>query len=137
MKVINLKGKLVSLNISKYRINWDKKRASDFQFGVKQFLKPFWEASICAEECRIPGTLLRLDLVNFSRKIIVEASWSQHTEFNKHFHQNSRINFLFQIKRDELKVKFAELNNFTFIEIYPADLPLTLNSFISKFGIHP
>jgi hypothetical protein len=128
-------AKLVKIQSHKYRIDWNCPSASKFQFQIKQFLKPFWQFNIVLEEFRVPGSLLRCDLVNVDRKLIVEASGDQHKSFNKFFHNNSRVNYLNQIKKDFAKQEWAERNKFTFIEIYESDLPLTKGWFMEKYGV--
>ena len=128
--------KFVWVKVNDYTVNWDKKVGSNFQFMVKQFFRRYWEkTNIVLEEFRIPGSLLRCDLVNLTWRIIIEANGEQHENFNKHFHNNSRSNYLNQIKRDVDKCEWAEKNNFTFIEIVPKDMPLTPNFILDKYNI--
>lgn len=117
------------------QIDWDGKSPSKFQFTVKQFIKPFWQNCICSEEFRIPKSLLRIDLINFNKKIVIEASGTQHNDFNKFFHKNAKSNFLASIKRDVAKQKWCEENGFHFVEIYEKDLPLTKKFFKDNFDI--
>ena len=128
-------SKLVTVNISKYKIDWDTQRASKVQFAAKQFLKPFWVNHLCLEECRIPGSLLRLDIVNLTKKIIIEVSPIQHETFNKFFHVN-RLGWLKQIKKDYAKVEWAEKAGFKLVELLKEDLDcLSVGLFKEKFNI--
>lgn len=134
MKLINLNRKEVNINTAKYKINWDK-QISKPQKVVKDFLYPFWKSDNCFEELRIPNSLLRIDLLNITRKIIVEVSPRQHQEFNSFLHGN-RFEFLASIKRDEQKRVFAELNNYKFVELYESDIKnLSKTLFLEKFNI--
>lgn len=83
----------------------------------------------------IPGSRLRVDLVNLNKRILVEINGVQHDEFNEHFHRNSRLQFLGQITRDSAKKDWAEANNFKLIEILPEDLPLSREFFREKYEI--
>lgn len=129
--------KLVKISPTKYKINWDKKKASGFQFSVKQFLKQYWQYDIGVfEEMRIPKSLLRIDLINFTKRIAVEASGAQHFEYNKFFHGGSEMNFLGSIKRDDSKRLWLERNNFKMIELVETDIPkLSPEYIMEKFGV--
>ena len=129
--------KLVKISPTKYKISWDKKKASNFQFAIKQFLKPYWQYDIGVfEEMRIPKSLLRIDLINFTKRIAVEASGAQHFEYNKFFHGGSEMNFLGSIKRDDSKRLWLERNNFKMIELVETDIPkLSPEYIMEKFGV--
>jgi len=113
----------VSWPIAKYLINWDR-AVSKPQKAVKDFLYPFWKnhPAVC-EEFLIPGSLLRIDLLNFHKRIAIEVSpEATHRKYNPHFHRGSRWNFLSTVKRDLDKQKWCEQNNIMFIEIYDDDI---------------
>jgi hypothetical protein len=136
LKVKLLSGREVNLRLPPRKIVWDAKCRSIFQFNVKQFFKPFWLTHSVYEELRIPGNLLYIDLINFSKKIVVETSGKQHQEYNKHFHKGNPLNFVDQIKRDLNKEKWCEINNFRFIEIFPEDYEnLSRKYIMEKFNI--
>lgn len=134
MRFKDLNGRLRFLNVEKQRIKWDESSLSKFQFGVKQFLKKYWENNICYEEMRMLGTRLRLDIYNATKRIGIECNGGQHTKFNKFFHDNNRINYWHQIRRDGVKYQWCENNQIILIDIYPADLPLT-KTFFDKLNI--
>ncbi len=116
MKVKSLRGKSVFWKPN--LIDWDTpSTASNIQNECKQILALYWTTDIVAEEQLLPGTKLRLDFVNFSKKIIVEVQGEQHSKFNKFFHNNNVFNFSQSLKRDEKKRQFADLNGLTFIEV--------------------
>lgn len=134
MKWIKLNGKTTYKNINKTLIKWDGESLSKFQFGVKQFLKTFWQGCACYEEMPLAGTRLTADLVNLTRKIAVEVHGDQHKQFVKYFH-GRREGLTEQIKRDMMKLEWLELNGFQLVEIYAEDLPLTRKWFKEKHNI--
>ena len=121
MKFITLYGKEKPLrNPHKYKIKWNGKSRSKFQRTVKTFLYPYWRYDAVFEEFRVLGTQLTLDFYNHTRKIAIEVQGAQHLEFVKHFHK-TRANFLRQIRRDDKKMDFCNINNIDFLQIYPDD----------------
>ena len=116
-KDINGRAKVVKA-AWKYKADWDKPCRSKFQKRVKDLLRELWEHDMVYEEFPVAGTRLTIDIYNASRKIAVESQGSAHTSFNKHFHNNSKQNFLHQIKRDFHKVQFCEINNIRLVEIF-------------------
>lgn len=133
-----LTGQPIKLNLSHYKIDWEAKSPSNFQFSVKQFLKPYWSCDIgVCEELVIPKSgKLRVDLINFQRKIAIETSGQQHFEYNKFFHGGNIFNFSQSIKRDDKKRTLLEKNGFSLIEIIEEDVPKLSPKFIKeKFGV--
>ncbi len=121
MKFKTINGSVVELkNPKRYLIKWRGKSRSKFQLSVKQFLLPFWKNDIVFEEFKLVGTRLSLDFYNANKKIAIEVQGSQHTKYVEFFHGN-RFQYLQQLKRDEKKLKFCEVNNITLVEIYPKD----------------
>lgn len=128
--------KEINVNINKYRIDWEGSSASKIQTAVKLFLKRFWSSHIVLEEFRIPGSLLRCDILNVTKRIAIEVSPSQHYEFNKFFHNNSNANFLQHIKRDMAKINWLESNDFDVIELNEEDVDnLSSEYILKKFNI--
>ena len=117
MRLYNVYGKLQSRKVSKYLIDWNTKSKSNIQFKTKQFLKPYWQNHIVYEEFPVYGTRLKVDFINATKKIAVEVNGTQHSKFNKFFHNNSRANYLESIKRDVKKAQWLEKNNINLIEI--------------------
>ncbi len=128
--------KEIEFKFNKYIIEWDKPCRSKFQKEVKDWFHQYWWKYICLEELLLPGSRLRCDLVNLTKRIIIEINGDQHDEYNAHFHRNCRTNFRDQIHRDQIKRNWAENNNFQLIEIYMDDLPLTLDFFKEKFNVN-
>ena len=120
MKIKNLYGREVSINTSKYSIDWDKK-VSNPQKIVKDILRPYWSGHSVCEEFYIPSTKMRVDLINFTLGIVVEVSPKGSHQFNQFFHKN-RPNFLASAKRDFKKMDWVVLNGFEYVEIDDVDL---------------
>lgn len=136
MTLYNIKGKLVKKPVEKYRINWDKNSRSNIQYATKQFLKPYWIGHVVYEEFPVFGTKLKVDIINFTRKIAIEVQGDQHYKFNKFFHGN-RNNFLGSILRDSSKLEWFQLNGITLIEILQDEVDLLSHDFfLSKFNIN-
>ncbi len=107
-----------------YRIDWDDKSLSKFQFAVKQFLRPYWQNHVLYEELPVAGTRMRLDFYNATKRVAVECDGEQHTKYNKHWHRGSFSTFQKQLMRDDSKEQWCELNGLTLVRITPADVPL-------------
>lgn len=134
MKFSKLNNPTVFKNVSitKYLIDWTRK-VSGPQLKTKNFLLPFWENSCVLEEFLIPGSKLRIDLMNITSKVIIEVSPDEvHTKFNSFMHR-SRPGFLGVIKRDRSKQEWAEQNGFQYICLNSADIKnLTVEMFKQK-----
>jgi hypothetical protein len=134
MKFKTLTGKTKEISIKKYLIDWDGDSLSKFQMEVKDFLYPFWKNDVVCEELIMAGTKMRFDMVNISRKIVVEVQGAQHNELNNYWNQGSKLVFLKQLKKDMSKFKWCELNGFKFVEIEPND-ELTPKLFLERYNI--
>jgi hypothetical protein len=135
MLLLDIKGRQRKVYPSKYKIDWNSKRASEPQFRTKLFLKEFWLGDTVCEEFIIPGSRLRIDLINFSKMIAVEVSGQQHESFSKFFHK-TRIGFIKSIKRDFQKIKWLESNNIKLIELYDYETTnLSREQIEKKFNI--
>lgn len=136
MRLYNVKGRLVSKNVSKYLVDWESKSRSKIQKAVKDFLSEYWRGCVVYEEFPVYGTRLKVDILNASRMQAVEVHGDQHIKFNKFFHSNSREKYLDSISRDMQKYEWLEQNNFKVIEIYQNDIcKLSKEWFEDKFGI--
>ena len=121
MVFISVKGRKQKIkNSTRYLIKWDEKSRSIFQYNVKQFLKRYWATDVVFEELPVVGSRLTLDIYNASKKIAIEVDGDQHYSYNKFFHGN-RSNFLSQIKRDDMKDSFCDINDITLIRILYKD----------------
>jgi hypothetical protein len=122
MRLLNVNGKLVNKNVRRYLINWEAKSRSKLQYKFKSFFYPYWKNNIVYEEFPVYGSMLKIDLLNATKKIAVEIQGAQHESFNKFFHDNSRLKYLESIKRDVKKEKWIDSNQFKFLELYEDDL---------------
>ena len=121
MKFKTLSGSTAELrNARKYLVKWEAESKSKFQFSVKDFLYPYWRSDIVFEEFKLVGTRLSFDLYNANKKIAIEVQGAQHTKYVKFFHGN-RMKYLEQLKRDDKKFRFCEINDINLVEIYPND----------------
>jgi hypothetical protein len=135
MTLLDIRGRERNVSFSKYRIDWNLKRASEPQFRTKKFLKEFWLGDLVCEEFVIPGSRLRIDLINFSKMIAIEVSGQQHETFSKFFHK-TRIGFIKSVKRDFQKIKWLEINNINLIELYDYEtLSLDKKEIEEKFSV--
>ena len=134
MKIKDIYGRERSISDKKYKVNWDKKVASNLQFSVKTFIKPFWQHHSVYEEWVIPSSKLRLDLFNTYKKIVIEIHGRQHQTYVEHF-SRSRAGFLASFRRDLIKEKWVLDNNLILIEIFEEDIKnLSRQWFIDKYN---
>ena len=122
MRLLNINGKLVNKNVRKNLIDWEAKSRSKLQFKFKKFFYPYWKNHIVYEEFPVYGSMLKVDILNATKRIAVEIQGNQHESFNEFFHDHSRLKYLQSIKRDVKKEKWLELNEFKFLELYESDL---------------
>lgn len=123
--------KIIPCPVNKYLIDWSSKSPSKPQTEMKDFLFVFWKDDCVCEEFRVPGSLLRCDFINFTKKIIIEVSPSHHTDFNKFFHKN-RLGFLKSLKRDFAKEEWANFNNFKFAHVNETDFHILSKEYFLK-----
>jgi len=118
MKFTTLTGRSRYINIRKDAIDWDAPSRSKIQ----DFFRQYWENNVCYEEMKMAGSRMRLDLVNMTKYIAIEVHGKQHESYCPFFHK-SRQDYLDQIKRDDLKREWCNINNIKLIEIYEDDIP--------------
>lgn len=120
MRFLSLKGKPVNVPTQRYLIDWDGKSLSQFQRGVKQFLRRYWDkpGMVVYEEFRVAGTRMHLDFYNGTKRIAVECDGRQHTQYNAHYHKRSFSVYQMQLERDDSKEKWCEMNGITLIRIH-------------------
>lgn len=128
-------GKVTNVNVLKYKVDWDKK-VSGPQYAVKAFLRKYWSCYTILEEFRIPGCLLRVDLINLGLNIAVEVSPnSTHDKFNKFMH-GSVGGYLKMLEHDRDKEEWLIQNGFTVVTLVDEDInDLTVKRFREKFNI--
>jgi len=135
MTLLDIKGRLVSKNSTRFLIKWDEKSRSKIQFKVKQFLKPFWKTQIVYEEFPVYGTQMKVDILNATHKIAIEVNGIQHEEFSEFFHGHP-VNYLKSFNRDSLKRNWLEENGFKLIEIRQSEIDsISREFFKEKFDL--
>lgn len=136
MKWITKSGKVRSFNPAKYKIKWDEDGRSKPETKVRNFLRPFWKNDVVLAEMPYPSTRFRADLVNLSKKIILEVSpASVHLQYNEFMH-GSRGGFLKKLKADNDKMLMAEKNGFKHIDLYDDEIDnLSKEMFKKKFNL--
>lgn len=135
MILLNVKGKPVSKNVSRYAIKWDGKSKSQVQFKVKQFLKPYWAGLMVYEEFPVFGSLKKVDIYNATLRIAIEVNGPQHNEFHW-FHNNNPLAYVDAVKRDMEKLDWLKINNILLAEIDWKEVDqLSVAFFKEKLGI--
>ena len=131
---LNQPNKIANVIVSKYKIDWNRKVSAP-QLKVKKFLQPFWESCEVLEEFLIPGSKLRIDIVNLTLRVCVEISPSSSHKFNPFFHKSEVTGFLSSLKRDDAKRVWCEQNNYILLELGDEELKsLTKKMFLEKFS---
>jgi len=102
----------------KYLVDWESKSRSKIQRSVKEYLKKYWVLDIVFEEFPLVGSRMTFDFYNATKNIVIEVQGKQHTKFIPFMHANSKINYLKQLKRDEDKIKFCNLNDIVLLEYF-------------------
>ena len=134
MEFQTIDGKLKRVkNLKKRIINWEASSRSKRQKAVKDFLKDYWCNHVTFEEFPVVGTRLSLDFYNANKRVAVEVQGSQHTKYNKFFHGGHKNNYLEQLKRDQIKAEFCEVNDIILVEIYDSDI--INKSLFKKFDV--
>lgn len=136
MKILDIYGRERRVNIKKYYIKWGEKVASNLQWGVKNIVEPFFRNDIVLEEFVIPSSLLRIDILNISKKIAIEVHGEQHEKYNKHFHKTVS-GYLSSYRRDGEKRKWIEETmSYKLIEVNFDEVDLFSRQWvIEKYGI--
>lgn len=122
LPLYTVSGRLVSKNVSRYRIKWDGKSRSKIQFQTKQLLKPLWKDDMVFEEFPVYGSLLKIDIYNATKRIAIEVNGPQHDKYHSFFHDGTTIKFLAGLKRDLTKYDWLEQNNIRLVEYVEAEV---------------
>jgi len=128
-----LNGISRNINEKKYKILWHGSSLSLFQKRVKSFFSDYWENDSVGEEVLLPNTKLRVDIMNFTRKIAIECNGKFHSKFTPYLQKDIQT-FHQQVARDVLKEHLLELNGFRVIEIYEKNMPLSEEWILDTFG---
>lgn len=90
---------------------------SALHLRARALLRRLYPNDYRAEELTLPGTGgLRADFLLPGRKLLVECHGRQHHEQVGFFHE-SRLDFLRGQSRDRDKQRWAELNQFSYVEL--------------------
>jgi len=122
VKFKTLNGAVRSIpRVKKYLIDWDGKSKSKIQKATKDFLKEFWLNHVVFEEFPVAGTKMSLDFYNANKRIAIEVQGQQHVKYTPFFHGQNKYNYINQLRRDQNKQEFCEINNIKLIEIYSTE----------------
>jgi hypothetical protein len=135
MRLKNISGRVTSKNCEKYRMKWEKKSRSKYQFDLKTFLKPYLSSHVVYEEFPVYGSRMTIDIFDATTKVAYEMQGEAHTKFIEHFHGTVN-HYLSQIKRDHQKENWCNLNGIKYVEIFPTDFPLNKEFFEKEFEIY-
>lgn len=133
MTWVTLNGINRNINEKKYQIRWQGPSLSVFQRKIKIFFSDYWDKDSVGEEVLLPNTKLRVDIMNFTRKIAIECNGQFHSKFTPYL-QKDLNTFRKQVARDVLKEHLLELNGFRVIEIYEKNMPLSEEWILNTFG---
>jgi hypothetical protein len=136
MKFTKLKGdQLVNVNIFEYKLDFDDITGSKPEIAVKTFLKKYWSKDLVLSEFRIPSSLLRIDILSVTKKIIIEVSPKSTHSFNLFMHKNLAV-FAGRLQKEIQKEEWASRNGFVYIELGDDELKnLSKQMFKDKFGV--
>lgn len=134
MRLFDVNGRPRFKNTEDRRISWEADSKSKFQKGVKLYLHPLWFHHVVYEEFPVFGTRYTLDFFNASKKMAIEVQGGQHTKFTPYF-QKGEFDYLKQLKIDETKRKFCELNNIELIEIFWEDKKELSINYLKELGL--
>ena len=108
-----------------YSIKWDKPSRSKLQTKVKELLRQIWSGCRVFEEMPVPGTRMTLDFYNANHRVALEVDGHQHYKMS-HFHGGDIEKFRDQLRRDNSKQEFCDLNDIRLVRFLECD-KLTLD----------
>ena len=118
MKFFDTKGREHALDIRPSK--WPRKPIGEgrgkFQSKVGVMLAELFKGSHILEEFPCVGDGLHLDFFVPTKRLAVEVQGTQHTKFNKFFHQDKAA-FVRQKMNDKRKVLWCELNEIRLVKI--------------------
>ena len=131
MKVIGLNNKIYNLSLPKIVLKDDQTKRSKPHLRAKEILGGLFRGELIYEEVGLPGSgRLKVDFYVPRHSLMVEVQGRQHSEYVGHFHKN-KLAFLKQLKRDQNKRKWCELNQIVLVELYDGDWEEQLRGAIS------
>ena len=101
---------------SKWPIKTEAACRSNLQYKVGQIIKIKYPLDTVLEDITLPKSRLSLDFFLPMRKIAVEVQGKQHKSFTPFFHK-TKSSFDDQLKRDEEKEFFCQLNEIDLVYI--------------------
>jgi hypothetical protein len=124
------------LRESDYLIDWDKRNdVSKPQTAVKDFLRRYWAKHVVTWETRIPGSLLRVDIMNWTLHVAVEVSPKKSHSYNAFFHRH-RARYGAAMQHELDKAEWLESNGFVLCEVFDEDIPvLSRQWFREKYNV--
>jgi hypothetical protein len=119
MKMFNIHGKEVSVDVRPSSYPIKESSRSILQQRVGEMLKETFQREVVLEEFTVPGSRMKLDFFIPKFGLAVEIQGKQHAGHVGFFHgdKNFSTKYAGQKSRDRQKHEWAELNNFTLIEI--------------------
>jgi hypothetical protein len=118
MKILDINGKLINVDLRESNHPPRENCRSLIQKKVQLILLDLFPFDLILEEFTIPGSRLSLDFLVPKRKIAIEVQGEQHDKYNSFFHgEKTSLKFGKQIKRDVQKQEWAQMNDFSLIEI--------------------
>lgn len=112
MKLKGLDGRDYSVSIES-KINTN---ASKNHIAIRELIKEMFPFENVVEEFSIPSTRLKCDFFLPSKRMVIEIHGEQHYSFNSHFF-SSKKEFYQAKARDNKKIEWAEMNDFTLITL--------------------
>lgn len=124
MKVVGLNNREYNLDLKKYIVlPSDTKKKSKYHLSARILLNDIFKGYSVYEEVKLPGSrtpnkqsVLFLDFFVPYFNLAVEVHGAQHYEFCRFFHK-TKADFLNQVRRDEIKKEWCELNKIHLIEL--------------------
>ena len=128
MKVVGLNNREYNLDLKKYIVlPSDTKKKSKHHLSARILLNDIFKGYSVYEEVKLPGSrtpnkqsVLFLDFFIPYFSLAVEVHGAQHYEFSKFFHK-TKADFFNQIRRDQIKKEWCELNKIRLIELSHKD----------------
>lgn len=137
-----LTGSEENIFCNDYKISWQGRSASKFQFRAKQFFYEHFRHLEWFEEFPLNGQLraLRVDFMcrfkdrwGRNKCVLIELDSDMHFRKIDYFHSTDS-DFLDMIDRDNSKTIWAKVNNIQLIRMYSDDEPFTLDWFNETYN---
>lgn len=123
MKILGLDGREYNLKLT----NRVRAKCSSGHELARQILKELFPSYIIYEEVTLPGSKgqiqthpLYADFLIPNIRILVEVHGEQHYTYSSHFHKD-KLDFIRAQKRDQNKIEWCKINNFSHIALRDND----------------